>query len=521
MRKRIEINVIGQASFRRDGIDIPLVSSRKTRALLAYLAITNQPQRREHLCEMFFDNTNDPRGALRWSLSKLRLLLKEDGVSKLIADQDTVAIDMEDIALDYHFVHAVHDTPNPDSAQLKRAATLLSYKPLTSLEIPRAEDYSIWLQGEQEELQSLRGSIIRKLASAADIDGAEAIKWLRLWCRFEPVSHDAPIALWQKLIELGRNDEATTVADRYQALMGRDAHDWTRPAGNMRQQKNAKPPRQAVGFCKAADGVKIAYASVGSGPPLVKTANWLNHLDLDWESPIWGDMFQTLAEKNTFIRYDERGNGLSDWDVADISFSSFLHDLETVVDSQSLDRFPLLGMSQGCAVSIEYAVRHPERVSALILVGGYASGWRVGMSDEERERREAVLTLTRLGWGTANPAYRHIFSRTFMPDADPEKLAWFDDFQRQTTSPENAVRFQEAFGDIDVRDLLPHVQAPTLILHARGDQRIPLDYGRELAAGIPNARMVTLESNSHIIPSDEPAWQVCMDEIARFLEENT
>lgn len=278
--------------------------------------------------------------------------------------------------------------------------------------------------------------------------------------------------------------------------------------------------RQTIGFCQSADGVKIAYAKVGSGPPLVKAANWLNHLELDWESPIWGDTFQALATNHTFIRYDERGNGLSDWDVPDVSFASFLRDLETVVDSQSLDRFPLLGMSQGCAVSIEYAVRHPERVSALILIGGYASGWRIGMPPEERERREAVMTLTRLGWGTSNPAYRHIFSQTFMPDADADRLAWFDDFQRQTTSPENAVRFQEAFGDIDVRHLLGQVQAPTLVLHARGDQRIPFDHGRELAAGIPNARFVTLESRSHIILGDEPAWQVCMDEIDQFLREH-
>ena len=520
MTKRLEINVIAQMSVKRDGIEIPLISSRKTRALLAYLAITGQPQHREHLCEMFFDNTNDPRGALRWSLSKLRILLKENGVSQLVANQDTVSIDMRDVALDYDVVRAIHDDAQPPTDQLQHAATLLAQKPMASLELPRAEDYQIWLLGEREELQSLRGGIIRKLAAAPDIQDAEAVKWLRLWCRLEPISHDAPQALWQKLTQLNRNDEASAVADRYRALMGPEARTWSTPPSETAAPVKANQPRQTIGFCKAADGVRIAYATVGSGPPLIKTANWLNHLDLDWESPIWGDMFRKLSERNTFIRYDERGNGLSDWDVPEISFESFLHDLETVVDSQALDRFPLLGMSQGCAVSIEYAVRHPERVSALILIGGYASGWRIGMTDEEREHREAVLTLTRLGWGTSNPAYRHIFSRTFMPDADAEKLAWFDEFQRQTTSPENAVRFQEAFGTIDVRELLPHVKAPTLILHARGDQRIPLDYGRELAAGIPNARMVTLESQSHIIPGDEPAWQVCMDEITQFLEEN-
>jgi pimeloyl-ACP methyl ester carboxylesterase len=251
----------------------------------------------------------------------------------------------------------------------------------------------------------------------------------------------------------------------------------------------------------------------------VKAANWLNHLELDWESPIWGRTFRALAARRAIVRNDERGNGLSDWD-AEIGFEDFVRDLETVADALGLDRFPLLGMSQGCAVSVEYAVRHPERVAALVLIGGYAAGWRLGASPEERERREAVITLTRLGWGGANPAYRHIFSQTFMPDGAPEELAWFDEFQRQTTSPENAVRFQDAFGDIDVRDRLAAVRAPTLVLHARHDQRIPLAQGRDLAIGIPGARFVTLESRSHIILGHEPAWEVCMAAIEAFLNEH-
>ncbi len=517
----VEISVLGEVKLRRGGVDIPPTSSRKTRALLAYLAMTGRAHRREHLCELFFDTTNDPRGALRWSLSKLRALLRHNGSSPLMANRDSVELDMTGVALDVNFVRATHHHPDPSTDDLRRAANLLSQRPLASLDLPRSEDFQAWLFGEREELQSIRGSIIKRLASTTDVADAEAIKWLRLWCGLEPFSHDGPHALWQKLSAVGRKDEASAVRVRYMALMGPDARDW-RPVNDPIQPADTScRHRQTIGFCKAEDGVRIAYAKVGSGPPLVKTANWLNHLELDWQSPIWGDTFRALATDHTFIRYDERGNGLSDWDVPDISFDAFLHDLETVVDSQSLGRFPLLGMSQGCAVSIEYAVRHPERVSALILIGGYASGWQIGMSAEEREQREAVLTLTRHGWGTANPAYRHIFSQTFMPDADADSLAWFDDFQRQTTSPDNAVRFQEAFGSIDVRHLLPHVKAPTLVLHARGDQRIPLDHGRELAASIPNARLVTLESNSHIILGTDPAWQTCMSEIRQFLREHS
>ena len=168
---------------------------------------------------------------------------------------------------------------------------------------------------------------------------------------------------------------------------------------------------QRIGFCDVRDGTKIAYASVGSGPPLLKAANWLNHLEFDWTSPIWGMSFAAMARYRTFIRYDERGCGLSDWNVKDLSFAAFVEDLEAVADKLELDRFPLLGISQGCAVSIEYAVRHPERVSGLVLIGGYAAGWRHTASPEEQARREAVLTLTEVGWGTDNPAYRHISRR--------------------------------------------------------------------------------------------------------------
>ena len=287
----------------------------------------------------------------------------------------------------------------------------------------------------------------------------------------------------------------------------------------MRARRNALKS-QRIGFCEAEDGAKIAFASVGDGPPLLKAANWLNHLEFDWASPIWGRSFAELARFRSFIRYDERGCGLSDWDVADLGFDAFVSDLEAVADKLGLERFPLLGISQGCAVSIEYAVRHPERVSGLILFGGYAAGWRHLASPEEQARREAVLTLTKLGWGTDNPAYRHIFSKTFMPDAGPEVLDWFDDFQRQTASPDNAARFQDAFGHIDVRDRLAQVRVPTLVLHSRHDQRIPLDMGRAIASAIPDAQFVVLESKNHILLDHEPAWRKAYVAIGRFLAEH-
>lgn len=267
------------------------------------------------------------------------------------------------------------------------------------------------------------------------------------------------------------------------------------------------------------DGTKIAYATVGSGPPLLKAANWLNHLEHDGASPIWGKSFAAMARGRTFIRYDERGSGLSDSEVDDLSFDAFVEDLEVVADHLGLERFPLVGISQGWAVSIEYAVRHPERVTGLVLMGGYAAGWRISASREEQARREAVMKLTEVGWGTDNPAYRHIFSQTFMPAASAADLAWFDDFQRKTTSPRNAARFQEAFGHIDFRHRLAEVRAPTIVLHSRDDQRIPLDAGRAIASAIPGAQFLPLDSRNHILVEYEPAWKVCFDAVTQFLAE--
>ena len=219
---------------------------------------------------------------------------------------------------------------------------------------------------------------------------------------------------------------------------------------------------QEVHFCTAPDGVRIAYALAGSGPPLVKTANWLNHLEYDWESPIWSHLLHALSAEHRLIRYDERGNGLSDWNVNDISFEAFVRDLETVVDAAGFDRFSLLGVSQGCPVSIAYVVRNPGRVSHLVLYGGYARGWRRRGNPAEIEKADAVLTLMRHGWGQENPAFRQIFTTRFIPSGTPEQMRWFNDLQRMTTSPDNAVRIRRANENIDVTDLLPQIRIPTL-----------------------------------------------------------
>ena len=285
---------------------------------------------------------------------------------------------------------------------------------------------------------------------------------------------------------------------------------------------NVEPPRAAalrheIQFCTASDGVRIAYAEVGTGPPLLKAANWLNHLEYDWESPIWSHLLHELAAEHRLIRYDARGNGLSDWEVDDISFEAFARDLESVVEATGIDRFALLGISQGCAVSIAYAVRHPQRVSHLVLYGGFARGRRKRGSPEEVEQADALLTLMRQGWGQENPAFRQIFTSLFIPGATAEQGQWFNDLQQKTTSPANAVRIRRAVDDIDVVDLLPRVTVPTLVLHCRSDAVQPFEEGRTLAAGIRGARFVALEGHNHMILEGDPGWRRFLDEVKTFL----
>jgi pimeloyl-ACP methyl ester carboxylesterase/DNA-binding CsgD family transcriptional regulator len=275
---------------------------------------------------------------------------------------------------------------------------------------------------------------------------------------------------------------------------------------------------QRIRLCVAPDGVRLAYAISGQGPPLVKAANWLSHLDHDWRSPVWRHWMRELGRDHTLIRYDERGCGLSDWEVPDFSFEAWVRDLGTTADARGLDRFPVLGISQGAAVAVAYAARHPERVSALLLYGGYARGrLRRGLTAETREEAEALLHLTRVGWGQGKGAYRQVFSTLMMPDASSDQHRWFDELQAVSTSPENAVRFEETFFQIDVTTEARHVRAPTLVLHSRQDASIPFEEGRILSGLIPDARLVPLDSRNHVLQENEPAWPIFLEEVRAFL----
>jgi pimeloyl-ACP methyl ester carboxylesterase/DNA-binding winged helix-turn-helix (wHTH) protein len=281
---------------------------------------------------------------------------------------------------------------------------------------------------------------------------------------------------------------------------------------------SAADEQQQIRFCRSADGVRLAYAEHGSGPVLVKAANWLTHLDYDWRSPVWRHWLRTFSRTHRFIRYDERGCGLSDRDVEDFALEAWVRDLEAVVDDAGLDRFPLLGISQGAAVAIAYAVAHPDRVSHLVLYGAYARGHLAGGGTERQQRAaQVIIDLARVGWGKRNPAFRQLFSASFMPEGTAEQWQAFDELQQQSTSAENSARFLEAFFQLDVRDLAPQVTVPTLLLHCRGDLVWPFELGRRLAATIPGSRFVPLESRNHLLFENEPAWPVFVDEVERFL----
>lgn len=285
-----------------------------------------------------------------------------------------------------------------------------------------------------------------------------------------------------------------------------------------RRRYNNAGVKQQVRFCTTGDGVRIAYATHGDGPPLVRAATWMTHLQHDWESPLWRHWLESLANGRTLLRYDERGCGLSDRDVPEVSLEASVADLETVVDSAKLQRFALLGTSQGGPTAIAYAVRHPERVTRLVLYGTYARGRAHRGSEAARRELEAMLALIAAGWGQDNPAFRRVFTTLFVPDANPEQERWFDELQRLSTTPDMAVRIRRSRDEIDITELAPQVTTPTLILHARDDGAIPFAEGRLLATLIQGARFVPLEGRNHILLAAEPAWHRFLEEVDGFLE---
>ena len=510
----LEVRVLGDFQVARGGALLDLPPSRKTRALLAYLAVTGRQHQRERLCEIFWDIPDDPRAALRWSLSKIRQALGEDE-SALVADRNAVALKLG-AGLDYARLLplAKADLSSRPTEELEAVLGSIRGAFLADLSLERCLEYEAWRKAIASEVEIVELGILRELVERLADEPRRAL----------------PLA--QRLRSLVPED--ARLANEIEALEDKVRSAAAQPTGRVTQTAPlaaAQPPApspaksqtvrqdhdRAVHFCRGLDGTRLAYARSGSGPTILRAAHWMSHLTYDWDSPIWRHWISELSRDNQLVRYDERCNGLSQRHVVDLSFDAMLSDLECVVEAAGLDRFTLLGLSQGCAISIAYAVRHPEKVSGMILYGGYVKGWRARGDAGEIATREALSTLMRQGWGKSNPMFRQLFSSLFIRGATQEHFAWMDELQLRTMSPDDAWRLQNTFSVIDVSDLLDKVRVPTLVLHAREDGVAPVESGRMLAAGIPGASFFELESPNHILLEGEPAFDEFIARVRAFV----
>ena len=514
----LEISVLGEVAVRRGGAAVELPRSRKCRALIAYLAATARPHRREALCELLWEVPDDPRSELRWTLSKLRGVLGD----ALVTDRETVALDPRAARTDAAaLLEAARDPGAAEIGLLERLAARRGEIFGPDLDLPRCPEFQAWLYAIREDVRQAQLAVLGELVRRFAADPGRALPYARTQVACDPLDEGARLRLIDLLTAAGRAEEA--VQQRGLAVEVLREAGIAIPSELARPRKPASAPpgrasSQRIQFCTARDGTRIAWSAVGSGPPLVKSANWMSHLEYEWESPFLRHWMIELARGRTLVRYDTRGNGLSDRRAADLTLDGFVQDLEAVTGQIDAERFDLIGISQGSAMAVAYAARHPERVRKLVLFGGFATGWSHSKSAEVHARWNAMLTLTEVGWGRDNPAFRQLFTSQFLPKATAEQADWFNELQRVSASPREAQRLQKAMGEIDVADLLPQVRAPTLVLHCRGDAMVSFGAGRYLAAHIPGAEFVPLESDNHLPLEGEPAWQIFVDRLREFLD---
>ena len=538
----LHVSVLGTLAVRRHGTRMQLPPSKKTRGLLAYLAVTARPHSRDRLCSMFWNIPDDPRAALRWSLTHLRPIIDEPDRRRIIADRETVGLDHAHVAVDILSLRNAtrQDVDSLSTESLRGALKALEGEFLEGLNLPDCQEFQSWCTAQREDARRLRVRLLSALVTRLQNAPDDALPHARTLGLLEPANEAAQAMLVRLLRSVGRCREAEEhfqlarrqlaefgvpctgalrhAAQSRQAAARTSADDGNAPAA-LAQQLRTDSPLHQVRFCRTLDNVQIAYASVGRGPPLVWAAHWLSHLSFGWESPVWRHWTEEFAKDRRFIHYDERGSGLSDWDDPEFSIDAFVRDLEAVVDTLGLDRFALIGSSKGGPTAIAYAARHPERVSHLVLYGTFAQGWRINANRSDIERREAIISLMRQRWAQDNPAFRQILTARFLPDATLEEMGWFNDLQRLSSSAENAVRLYRSLGELNVVDLLPAIKAPTLVLHCRDDAAVAFEKGRLIASRIPAAKFIALESHNHILLPRDPAWAHFVGEVRQFLGE--
>ena len=278
---------------------------------------------------------------------------------------------------------------------------------------------------------------------------------------------------------------------------------------------------QEIRFCSTSDGAKLAYAISGEGPPLVMSASWLTHLEHQWRSLAWRPWLEAFSREHTLVRYDSRGCGLSDRHLGDISFETWVRDFECVVDAAGFDRFDLLGTCQGGPIAMEYAARHPERVSHLVLYGTYVRGrFERTNLPKEVEKARVLLDLLRLGWGQENHAFLQVWASQFQPGGTLEHLRSWSEQQRAATSAENAARLLPISWHLDMTQTVRRLTGPVLVAHPERDAVVPIEEARMLAGLIAGCRFVQLDSENHMPLADEPAWPRFLSEVRSFLAQN-
>jgi serine/threonine protein kinase len=279
--------------------------------------------------------------------------------------------------------------------------------------------------------------------------------------------------------------------------------------------------QQTIGYTTSSDGTRIAYSTIGDGPPFVQCATSLSHLEYDWETPIWRHWLDELSQNHTLVRYNYRGTGLSDWNVEDLSWEGWVRDLEAVVEALGIEKFPLMSMSQSGTVAIKYAYDHPDKVSHLIIYAGYARGWlHRDLTEKQIEEEATIISLIKVGWSHEDSRFRQLFAREVIPEADQDQMEWLDTLMRKSTSTENMVFLEKEMHNTNVEELLPHIKVPTLVIHPRYDLGVPYEEGMRVASGIPNATFVTLDSKNHILLENEPAWKHFTETVHKFIKDN-
>lgn len=540
------LSLLGGASVQRIPEDVEIdFPTRKAKALLIYLAMApNYRASRSKLAGIFWSRSAEEqaRASLRQTIASLRKVLTFDVYCLLDTSSDDVFLKGDMLEVDAKtFEQPVED--DVDATEL--AVTLYKGDFLDGFSI-NEDSFETWARDKQKNLSELAIQKMTSLCyfwmSFGDLDKSITISINILVV--DPLHESSHQTLMRLYTLIGRRESAikqyqeckkvlmdelnvepqVETSELYKNIINKEPlissakpHDKATPVLHESQRHTYKNKvNQEIRYCLSEDGVRLAYATAGEGNPIIKCGNWMTHLEFDWHTPIWRHVHHFLVKNHTLVRYDARGNGLSDWDLDDIGQDKFVKDLEAVTNASGFKKFILFGVSQGCAISIAYAVHNPDRISHLILYGGYARGWRY-RGEEEVIKHEAFSALTKQGWGSDNPVYRQMFTSLFIPDGTYEQMAWFNELQQKSASAENAVKYIQATGQFDVRDQLKKISVPTLVLHCKDDQIVPSRLGQEIAEGIPNAKFVELEGRNHLILEQELAWGKFLSEFETFI----